>query len=35
MARVLKPGGRAVVAEISFSDPLPVTEVQAIADWFR
>jgi arsenite methyltransferase len=33
--RVLRPGGRAVVAEITFTDPLPATEVGSIDDWFR
>jgi arsenite methyltransferase len=33
--RVLRPGGRAVVAEITFTDPLPPTEVRSIDDWFR
>jgi len=31
----LKPGGRAAVAEITFTDPLPPTEVRSIDDWFR
>ena len=35
LARVLKPGGRAAVAEITFTDPLPPTEVRSIDDWFR
>lgn len=33
--RVLKPGGRAAVAEITFANPLPPTEVRTIDDWFR
>ncbi|OGL07227.1 MAG: hypothetical protein A3I03_03120 [Candidatus Rokubacteria bacterium RIFCSPLOWO2_02_FULL_68_19] len=33
--RVLKPGGRAAVSEITFTDPLPPTEVRTIDDWFR
>ncbi len=33
--RVLRPGGRAVVAEITFTDPLPPTEVRSVDDWFR
>jgi SAM-dependent methyltransferase len=33
--RVLRPGGRAVVAEITFTEPLAPTEVQSIDDWFR
>jgi SAM-dependent methyltransferase len=33
--RVLRPGGRAVVAEITFTDPRPPTEVLTIDDWFR
>lgn len=32
--RVLKPGGRAVVAEISLAGPLPRTEIRAADDWF-
>jgi len=33
--RVLRPGGRAVVAEISFREPLPPVDVHSIDDWFR
>lgn len=33
--RVLRPGGRAVVAEITFVDAVPPTEVQSLDDWFR
>lgn len=33
--RVMKPGGRAVVAEITFTDPLPPREVRSVDDWFR
>lgn len=33
--RVLRPGGRAVVAEITFTAPLPATEVRSVDDWFR
>ena len=33
--RVLKRGGRAVVAEITFVDSLPPAEVRTIDDWFR
>ncbi|MBI4635649.1 MAG: methyltransferase domain-containing protein [Candidatus Rokubacteria bacterium] len=33
--RVLRPAGRAAVAEITFTDPLPPAEVQTIDDWFR
>ena len=33
--RVLKRGGRAAVAEITFAAPLPRTEVRTIDDWFR
>lgn len=33
--RVLRPGGRAVVAEITFTDPLPPTDVRSVDDWFR
>lgn len=35
LSRVLKPGGRAAIAEITFTDPLPPTEVRTIDDWFR
>jgi SAM-dependent methyltransferase len=35
LSRVLKPGGRAAGAEITFTDPLPPTEVRTIDDWFR
>lgn len=35
LSRVLKPGGRVAVAEITFTDPLPPTEVRTIDDWFR
>jgi SAM-dependent methyltransferase len=33
--RVLRPGGRAVVAEITFAAPLPPPEVRSVDDWFR
>lgn len=33
--RVLRPGGRAAVAEITYTDPLPPAEVRTIDDWFR
>lgn len=33
--RVLRPGGHAAVAEITYTDPLPPTEVRSIDDWFR
>ncbi len=33
--RVLRPGGRAVVAEITFTEPLPPVEVRSLDDWFR
>lgn len=33
--RVLKPGGRAVIAEITFVDPLPAKELETVDDWFR
>ncbi len=33
--RVLRRGGRAAVAEITFAQPLPRTEVRTIDDWFR
>ena len=35
LARVLRGGGRAVVAEMTFVDPLPSIEVASIDDWFR
>lgn len=35
LRRVLKPGGRAVIAEITFAEPLPSTSVQGADDWFR
>ena len=35
LRRVLKKGGRAVVAEITFRDPLPSTELRTVDDWFR
>jgi arsenite methyltransferase len=35
LARVLRPGGRAVVAEITFTDSLPASEVKSPDDWFR
>jgi len=33
--RVLSPGGRAAVAEITFAQPLLRTEMHTIDDWFR
>jgi arsenite methyltransferase len=33
--RVLKQGGRAVIAEITFTEPLPEHEVRTVDDWFR
>ncbi len=33
--RVLRRGGRAIVAEITFTAPLPATEVRSVDDWFR
>lgn len=33
--RVLRPGGRAVVAEITFAAPRPPKEIQTVDDWFR
>ena len=33
--RVLRPGGRAVVAEITFVDAVPPAEIQTLDDWFR
>lgn len=33
--RVMKPTARAVVAEITFTDPLPPREVRSVDDWFR
>jgi arsenite methyltransferase len=35
LRRVLKPGGRAIVAEITFTDPLPPREIRSVDDWFR
>ncbi len=35
LLRVLKPEGRAVVAEITFTNPLPPREVRSVDDWFR
>lgn len=35
LRRVLKPGGRAVIAEITFAEPLPSTDLQNVDDWFR
>lgn len=35
LRRVLKPGGRAVIAEITFAAPLPSTDLQSADDWFR
>ena len=35
LRRVLKPTGRAIIAEITFKDPLPPREVQSVDDWFR
>lgn len=33
--RVMKRNGRAVIAEITFTDPLPLREVRSVDDWFR
>lgn len=35
MCRVLKPAGRGVIAEITYTEPLPPTEIKTIDDWFR
>jgi arsenite methyltransferase len=35
LRRVLKPGGRVVIAEITFAEPLPSTDLQSVHDWFR
>lgn len=35
LRRVLKPGGRAVVAEITFVEAPPAKELQTVDDWFR
>ena len=35
LRRVLKKGGRAVVAEITFRDPLPAAQLRTVDDWFR
>lgn len=35
LARVMKRAGRAIVAEITFMDPLPPREVKSVDDWFR
>jgi arsenite methyltransferase len=35
LLRVLRPGGRALVAEITFIGPLPPLEVRSVDDWFR
>jgi arsenite methyltransferase len=35
LCRVVKSGGRAVVAEITFKEPLPAREVRTVDDWFR
>jgi len=35
LGRVLRPGGRAVVAEITFSKALPPATLQSSEDWFR
>jgi SAM-dependent methyltransferase len=33
--RVLAPGGRAVIAEITFAEPMPRSELRTTDDWFR
>jgi ubiquinone/menaquinone biosynthesis C-methylase UbiE len=33
--RVLKPGGRAVVAEITYTGALPPVTLKSVDDWFR
>ncbi len=35
LRRVLKPGGRAVIAEITFAEPLPSKDLKSVDDWFR
>lgn len=35
LSRILKSGGRAVLAEITLSGPLPTREVRTVDDWFR
>lgn len=35
LLRVLQPGGRAVVAEISFAEPESRAELRSVDDWFR
>jgi ubiquinone/menaquinone biosynthesis C-methylase UbiE len=35
LRRVLRPGGRAVIAELTLAEPLPPTDVRSVDDWFR
>lgn len=35
IARILRPGGRFLLAEITLSTPLPPGSVQGLDDWFR
>ncbi|MFQ5894633.1 MAG: methyltransferase domain-containing protein [Nitrospinota bacterium] len=35
IARVLRPGGRAIIAEIVLERDLPAAEIRALEDWFR
>jgi arsenite methyltransferase len=35
LGRVLKPCGRAVVAEVTVVEPLPPTELKSVDEWFR
>ena len=35
LRRVLKPGGRAVIAEITFAERLPLVDLKSADDWFR
>jgi SAM-dependent methyltransferase len=35
LRRVVRPGGRAVVAEITFGEPLAARELRSVDDWFR
>jgi arsenite methyltransferase len=35
LRRVLKPGGRAVIGEITFVEAPPLTELKSVDDWFR
>lgn len=35
LRRVTRTSGRALIAEITFTDPLPPPEVRSVDDWFR